>query len=384
MGKKIKRIALVSAGLKQAGLESVVFYLAIGMKRRGLDVTVISFTGGPLENDLKHADIDVRILSDRKKKYTHGYYHSFKMTIRMAYLLKSKRIQAINIHGLGSERIAILASRLAETPVRTFVFHSNYPQINPISSDCDFKLIRRLRRNISQVNYCIAISSKIKELAIQSSVVKANNISVINNGIDISKIKATIAKEKVRVSLGFKNQDILLIQVGRFVPLKNQDISIKAISLIRDRFPNLHLLFAGDGSTLQTVKALTKRLSLLDRVHFLGFRKDVRDLLGAADLFLLPSSFEGHPISLLEAFTNGLPAVCSNVNGISDTISLAPTSAKLVDVRDEKALAKGIVEALEDREWMTEAKKAGYQLVKDRFSSDRMVDQYIALHEKLL
>lgn len=384
MKDKLQRIALVSAGLKQAGLESVIFCLAKGMKSRGLNVTVFSFAGGPIEADLKNADIDVRILSDSKGKYTHVYYHSFKMTIRMAYLLKFKRIQVINIHGLGPERIAILASRLAGTPFRTFVFHNNYPQIHPIHSDYDFDLIKRLRRNLSYVNHCIAISDKIKELAIRSTVVTNNNISVINNGIDVSRAKASVHREQVRASLGFKNQDILLIQVGRFAPVKNQDISVRAMSLIRDKFPNLHLLLAGDGSEFKVVKDLTKSLSLLDRVHFLGFRRDVKDLLGASDIFLLPSSYEGHPISLLEAFANGLPSICTNVPGIKDTISLSPASAKLVAPRDEKALAAAIVEALEDQDWIAKAKNAGYQLVRTKFSDDQMVERYISLHEKLL
>ncbi len=381
MRHRMKSIALVSAGLKRRGAERIVLDLAQGMKSGGLDVRVFSIQGGDLHNELKEVGIPVKVLAGRASEYRASYGLSFKMTLRLAYLLYINRIQAINIHGLGPERIALLASKLSRTPVRTFVFHSNYPALT--SEHSSDKFVKRLRRTLAQTSHCIAISSTIMETLLASQVIEANRISVITNGVDINKVRSTIPKAEMRQKLGLRPEDTVLIQVGRFHPLKNHDISVKALSLIKDKYPNISLLFVGDGAEFDRIKKLARETGVFSRIRFLGLRADVHNLLGAADLFLLPSSWEGIPISLLEAFANGIPAICTNVVGISDVVDLDPSTAKLIEPRNEKALAGAISEALDNPDWISEARMASLKLVNRHFKSDRMVQQYISLHESL-
>jgi len=381
MGEPLQRIMIFSGGLKRAGAEKVVCDLALGMQQRGLKVTVCSVIGGDLADELAKAGIDVHVWSSQGRKYQASLSQSVIAILKTSILLRKERIQAINIHGLGPERIALLASRLAGTPVRTFVFHSNYPSLYPEHGNT--RLVKRLKADFKHVQHFIAISENVMRLAVNSGIVSSEKISVIINGIDLERMRSSRSRPEVRTSLGLRDEDVILIQVGRFQPLKNQDISVRAVALLLKRIPRIHLLLVGNGPTMKKVKDLVSQLTIEEYVHFLGLRSDVRDILHASDLFLLPSDWEGIPISLLEAFANSKPAVVTRVPGIKDIIELDLGCAKMVAPKDEGSLALAIENALLDSEWMERAGNAGLNLVKTNFDSTRMVDQYVSLHEAL-
>ena len=162
MDSPFKRIAIVTGGLKRAGAEKVACDLAQGMKIRGFDVSVFSIRGGDFEKELQNAGIDIQVFIKKKGNILLRKLQSLIAVFKMAHLLKEKKVQVINIHGLGAERISLLAARLAGTPVRTFVFHSNYPVLNLASRN--EKLRKRLIKDLARASHCIAISSTVKNL----------------------------------------------------------------------------------------------------------------------------------------------------------------------------------------------------------------------------
>jgi len=382
-GSDLNRLALMCRVLKRGGgAERVVCDLALGMKKRGLNVVVISVEGGDLEGELKQADIPIHILSKQDgSSYRASLINSLAEAFRMAIILRSNKIQAVNVHALGSERIACLAAKLAGTPLRTFVFHSNSPLLDPICGD--EKLKKRLAKDLASFHHSIAITEKIRQSLIEASIVPAERLTVINNGVCINMAEPRLSRESVRSLLGLKNNDTVLIQVGRFHIPKNQDITVRAMKRIVAQIPDVHLLFVGIGPDFDKTKDLTEKMGLLSNIHFLGLRSDVQDLLGASDLCLLPSSWEGLPLVLLEAFSHSLPLIGCDVLGISDTVELDPTCAKLVGIRDEKALANAVLAAIGDADWRTQAGKSALGIVSAHFGYDKMVDGYIELHKHL-
>ena len=364
-------------GLKRAGLEKVVYDLAIGMKKRGFDVQVSCVITGELEEGLRAAGISVTVLSGTTAdNYQSNPAKSLLMALKLGLLLRRRAIQALNIHGIGAERIGLFAAKLAGVAVKTFVFHNSYPPLYP-------EAVRsRLSRNLAGVQGCIAVTEEVKKFIVGASIVEEKKMFVITNGIDLQTSRPSRSRKEVRKELGLGEDDFVIIQVGRFVPAKNHDVSVMAMRKVISRYPHAHLLLAGHGSVFNQTKELVEKLDLIGHIHFLGIRSDVLNLLGASDLFLLPSSSEGLSISLLEAFACSLPTVGSDVVGIRHIIDRNPSCAKLVKERDEGALAEAILEAIDDPLWRNKARRSALYMAH-HYSLDKTIERYIELHENL-
>ncbi|MCA9791316.1 MAG: glycosyltransferase family 4 protein, partial [Candidatus Eremiobacteraeota bacterium] len=136
------------------------------------------------------------------------------------------------------------------------------------------------------------------------------------NGIEVDRFEKMAKLE--RASLGVSEQAILALNLGRLAPQKGQDLLLEALARVEE--PRLHLLLVGQpahgspgyGSGLRELAA---RLGIGQRVHFLGWRDDVAELLGTADFFVASSRWEGSPLAVLEAMAAGLPVLYTDCSG---------------------------------------------------------------------
>ena len=139
-------------------------------------------------------------------------------------------------------------------------------------------------------------------------------------GVPLERFRdCTGSRSAVRASLGLREDDFVLLSVAELTKNKNHKMMLQAMKLLED--PHIHLVCAGRGTELEHCLALQRELGLTDRVHFLGYRKDVPMLYGAADAFLFVSFREGLSLSLMEAMSSGLPAIVSPIRGNVDLIT---------------------------------------------------------------
>jgi 1,2-diacylglycerol 3-alpha-glucosyltransferase len=152
-------------------------------------------------------------------------------------------------------------------------------------------------------------SPKFQRLLLEQRVTKP--IQVIPNGIDLSNFKAAKNPGSFRNRLGIKPDAPILLSVGRVDPEKRLDFLIDAFVLMSDRFPDAHLVFAGDGGSRKKLEEQADATKVSNRIHFLGMvdRAELPDLLHDAAVFLSASITEVHPISVIEAIASGLPLV---------------------------------------------------------------------------
>ena len=137
---------------------------------------------------------------------------------------------------------------------------------------------------------------------------------VLHCGIDLDPFKVEIDKKEVRRGLGLPEGAFVIGHVGRFSPQKNHKLLLETASEVFKSCDNCWLLLVGDGPLRPEMEELSSSLGIADRVIFAGARPDVpRLMLGAMDLFLFPSLYEGLPVVLLEAQAAGLPCVISDV-----------------------------------------------------------------------
>ncbi|MDD3333929.1 MAG: glycosyltransferase family 4 protein [Eubacteriales bacterium] len=145
----------------------------------------------------------------------------------------------------------------------------------------------------------------------------AKNVARVNGvGVDLSRFDAPVDRAAIRASLGIGETEPVLITVGEHSARKNQAVLLKAAA----ELPKAQVLLCGWGEKLGELQSLARELHMEERVHFLGFRKDVPALLKCADVFVFPSLQEGLPVAQMEAMAAGLPCVVSNVRGNADLI----------------------------------------------------------------
>ncbi|MDM0474744.1 glycosyltransferase family 4 protein [Clostridium perfringens] len=159
-------------------------------------------------------------------------------------------------------------------------------------------------------------------------------------GMHIDDIKnMKVDRKAKRTQLGLNNDDFVLISVGQVSKRKNQEVIIKALANISDK--HVKYLICGFGELEEYLRNLTLHLNLEDKVIFAGYRRDVKELLYAADCFVFPSLQEGLPVALMEAMATGLPVICSDIRGNVDLITNGK-GGYLVDCHDVDGFAKYI------------------------------------------
>ncbi len=135
-------------------------------------------------------------------------------------------------------------------------------------------------------------------------------------GVDLSRFNPPADRREMRDALGIAQDAQVLITVGEHSRRKNHQALLRAAA----KLPDVQVLLCGWGDGYDELVALADELKISERVHFLGFRKDVPSVLAAADVFVFPTLHEGLPVSLMEAMAAGLPCVVSNVRGNADLI----------------------------------------------------------------
>lgn len=169
-----------------------------------------------------------------------------------------------------------------------------------------------LKKIISKyANNYFACSVPAAEWMFERSIVKNNEYTVVHNGIDTEKFKfSQEARESIRKELGITSEKVI-IHVGRFSKEKNHIFLVEIFRRLVEIDSDYRLVLIGDGTLFAEIAGIIDTYHLKDYVFMLGVRNNIGDYLSAADCFVMPSLFEGLPVSVIEAQCNGLPCVLS-------------------------------------------------------------------------
>ena len=179
-----------------------------------------------------------------------------------------------------------------------------------------------------QYDRIIAVSNAVK-LSLTKRGIPKDKIDVVYNGVVVSdeELKRSIDREDIDIP----DNAFLITQVSRFYPQKDQSTLIRALSLLPN---NCYVVFIGDGPLLYRNIELAKKLSVYQRIRFLGARRDVIPIMKASDVIVLSTHYEGFCISLLEALMVGKPVVASKVEGVDEALENAGILCEPMNERD--------------------------------------------------
>jgi glycosyltransferase involved in cell wall biosynthesis len=308
MGKKIKILECIRQG-KIGGGESHLLSLIEHLDRSHFEPSVLSFTDGPMIGRLEQMGVAHQVIHTEKP-------FDVRVWGKVKKHLKANAIELVHAHGTRANSNILWAARSLGIPVVYTVhgwsFHQDqHPLVRLIRIWGEKYLVSRSDRNIS-------VSSSNQQSG--KEFIKSFDSIVINNGIDNKKFDPQRNYPDIRAELGIPAGATLVLFIARFTAHKQPLALLDAFAKALSSNPDMHLLMVGDGDQQAKAIETVNRLGLGAKVHFQSFRQDVPDVLAAADIFVLPSLWEGLPIGLLEAMATGKAVIATRVDGTSEIV----------------------------------------------------------------
>ena len=216
-------------------------------------------------------------------------------------------------------RLAAIGARKKGTKViytaHGFHFFKGAPLINWLA----FYPVEWLLAPITDV--LITINKEDHAFALKK--IRAKRIEYVPGvGIKTEKFRAPLDVAEKRRSLGFRDEDFLILTVAEMTPNKNHITVLKALEQLKDRpeFENIHYLICGRGEMWQSLETSAGEMGISDHVHFLGYRTDAPELYRCSDMFAFVTFREGLSVALMEAMSSGMCIVCAKIRGNVDLI----------------------------------------------------------------
>lgn len=230
----------------------------------------------------------------------------------------------------------------------------------------------------------IAVSEHARATVARLFDVPLESVGRIYNGVDVQRFDSSRSTadsvDDLRASLGLERGEAVILSAGRLTPQKCFGDLLAAFAALAARRPDARLLIAGEGPERARLEELSRSLGLGDRARLLGHVDELPALYAAADLFVLPSSYEGFPFALLEAMAAGLPVVATHFGGADELVDHG-REGLLVPAGDVGGLAAAIDAILADRAAMA-AMAASARVKAQRFSKANMIEQTLTILDR--
>jgi glycosyltransferase involved in cell wall biosynthesis len=351
------------------GGESHLLSLVENLDRSRFDPVVLSFTDGPMIGRLRAMQVPTHIIPTLKP-------FDFSKWKAVKRLLQEERIELVHAHGTRANSNVLWAARQLGIPV-IYTVHgwSFHPDQRPLVRKIRILGERYLTAR-SQLNISVSASNQ----QTGKNFMPSFRSVVVNNGIDQQKFNPAKAHADIRVELGISRDAVLLLFIARFTSHKQPLALLDAFLQLAPRHPELHLLMVGDGDQKGEAEERIARSGLKNRITLLSFRQDVPDVLAAADIFILPSLWEGLPIGLLEALAMGKAVIASNVDGTKEIIRHGENGWLVETDGLVSNLQQAIAALAEDKELRTRFSNAAIATVSQRYNAAVMTRQIEKLY----
>jgi glycosyltransferase involved in cell wall biosynthesis len=363
------RILHLITELELGGAERLLATTLPRLDRKRFEVSVAYLYGNaPLRVELERAGIRVTKLDSRRKL-------DFAAFARLGRLLRDERIEILHTHLIQADLLGFFAARRVRVPIvvstkhNTHYFQSHGGWLERLDAFAN----RRLNR-------IVAVSEAVKRFYMETQRLDAAAIEVIHNGIELEQFRSSPPLEKF--TLGLRETDKLVCAVGSLTEKKGHALLLHAWPEIVRAQPNARLALVGDGPLRGELERLTDSLGIRATVQFLGRRRDVPSILRAADVFALPSLWEGFGIVVVEAMAASVPVVASSVDGVCEIVRDG-VDGLLVPPKDSKRLGEAIVRVLNEPA-LAKQLTAAAQEHAEQFSIQNTVGRLEALYESLM
>jgi glycosyltransferase involved in cell wall biosynthesis len=357
------KILHVEGGRHLYGGAQQVLYLLKGLQRRGIDNALTCPAGSDLASAAQPyaqvypvpmgGDLDPMLIR------------------RIGRCIQAVRPDLVHLHSrIGADVMGGIACRLAGVPV----IHSR--RVDNPEKPWVVRLKYRLHDRV------VAISEAIGRVLVAEGLPR-EKLRIVRSAVDVSRFGATCEREKAAASLGVDPSSRWIGVIAQLIVRKGHRYLIDALPDLVGEFPDLRVLFFGQGPEEEELRRRITARGLEQNVLLVGFRGDLPRLLPCLELLVHPATLEGLGVSLLQASSAGVPIVASNVGGIPEAVRDG-VNGLLVPPADVAALGEAIERLLRDKTFSRGLGEAGRKLMRTEFSADAMVDGNLHIYRELL
>ncbi len=356
----------------QGGTEGQVLNLVRHLDRQAFDLQFACLRkGGDMLADFEKLDIPI---SEFRIRNLYGP-KTLLQQMRFAAHLRSQNIQIAHSYNFYANMFAIPAARLARVPVVIASIRDRGVYLTPNQKIAQ-KWVCRLADRI------LVNAESIREWLLEQGY-EDNRITVIKNGIDMSRYTGSSDRSHVRRDLAIPDSSPIVVLIARLNPQKGVDDFIKAASLLRLSHPEVRFLIVGaklqyqegvfsqDREYMQELQELANDLGVGGSVIFAGHRTDTPEILAEAAISVLPSHSEGLSNTLLESMAAGIPTVATNVGGNPELVR-DQVNGILIPLRSPEHLAQAIRTILDNPEFAKRFGRAAKIMATEGFSLEKM------------
>lgn len=334
--------------------------------------------------------IEVSLVSLRKKDTSEDTLEQFGIDVTYLHMGKfdpatltallkvidRKQIDVLHLHGYGATTFGRIAAAMRGIPV-VLHEHANHVTTPWFQQAADALLAR-------YTDVAIAVSQSTADFTIGARKVPADRTRVVYLGAPLDEFGRTRTIEEIagaRRALGIPDGAFAVGTVTRLMPAKGNTFLIQAVRAIVEAVPEAHVYIAGEGELRETLEAEAQALGVTDRLHLLGFQRDVAQVLSAYDVVVFPSLAEGTPLTAFEALAMGKPIVATDADGLRDILT-DQVDALVVPREHPQAIADAVVRFERDPQLRLTLGE-GARRTGARYDIQAFVDKMARLYELL-
>lgn len=293
---------------------------------------------------------------------------------RIREIARETECDLIHAHGLRAGIDAALAGRALRVPVLLTIHNLVQPAI---AGRLKARVYRRAEAIAARLaDHVLCVSEQIARHLRHSVPRAADKVEVLYLGLaDVPEPKRSA--HEIREELAITPEVPLLVTVARLAPQKALHVLLQAVAGME----GAHLMILGEGPLEAELRSLADSLSLSERVHFLGFRREASSYVAAADVFCLSSVWEGVPLAAQEAIQLGTPIVSTDVGGMSELV-IDGHSGRLCAPGDPVGLRDAIQDVLADGDRAGSFAARAKEGLEERFSRTRMLERLTAFYKE--
>lgn len=335
----------------------------VSMRQRGHTLAVVGRPGARILERASELGFETFVVDMRGAI-------DFPAIARLRSVIKRFRADIVNTHSGRDTQLAGMAARtLCKRPRIVRTRHLALP----ITSRFTYSALP---------DHVVTVSKYVENYLVEAGVPR-QGITTIPTGVDFSRYDRAGVQGNLRQELGLPADSLLVGTVAILRAKKGHAEILDAVPAVLQRFPHAHFVFAGDGPQTENLKARIAAEGLGERVHLLGLRRDVTNVLASLDVFVLPTHQEALGTAFIEAGAMGLPAVASRVDGVPEVIIDGQTGL-LVPAQDGKALVEPICRLLGDPIFRQGMGANAREFVQRKFSREVMAQGMERLYQRLL
>jgi glycosyltransferase involved in cell wall biosynthesis len=362
------RVTFLSHAFMVGGAEEMVLNLVRHLPPRFEPTVMCINQAGPIGEEIKKTGVPFKVLG-----LTPGVSRPFDV-LRLRDALQAWSPTIVHTFLLTGSLYGRFAAMMAGVPVVIGTEVNIYENKQPMHA----RLERWLMKGTDAV---IASAASVKDYYVAQVAADPARVEVIYNAVDWAQLQTTTSRDEFRASIGVPLNAPAAGIIARLTEQKAHRVLFEAMA--DPALSSLHLIVVGDGELRGDLVSRAEAAGLSGRIHFLGARRDLGDILNAIDIFTMPSYWEGLPLSMVLAMGAGLPVVASRVAGIPEVVDDG-VSGLLVNPGDSAQLAQSLATLVRDGDLRTRLGRNARAFVLPRFGVDGYVDSIVNLYDRLL